>query len=340
MRPMEAIDTTDDAGLPHVSVALCTFNGERHLREQLDSVLAQVGVALEVVALDDASHDGTLAILQDYAARDARVRVFANAENLGHVRSFEACMGLCSHALIAPCDQDDVWAPGKLARLVRAIASADMAYCDSLYIDDAGHSLGQRVSQDIGTMHAGRDPLRFVFQNTASGHALLVRRAVFERAVPFPAQLYHDWWLALMAANGRGVAYVDEALVQFRRHEHASSNMGGAAAKAGDEPTRMVKRYRSRNRRWIENLMYVFDALAQREGPLRERALAWHLALREAMAGRTLALWQVAWRSRASVPPWRGPRWCAAIWFYLRCARKAWKARREKGSAAIGGARH
>ena len=335
---MEPFDATADAVLPRVSVALCTYNGERHLAALLDSVLAQTGVTLDVVALDDASSDGTVALLQDYAARDARLRVVVNDENLGHVRSFEKCMDLCAHDLIAPCDQDDVWAPGKLARLVRAIAIADLAYCDSAYIDDGGRSLDRRVSQDLGTMHAGHDALRFAFQNTVSGHAMLVRREVFERARPFPAQLYHDWWLAMIAASGRGVAYVDEALVQFRRHADASSPMG--KQHKGDLPTRKVKRFRTRNRKWVEQLSYVFDALAQRDEPVRDRALAWHLALREAMAGRTLALWRVIWRTRASVPPWDGPRWLAAIRCYLRCVRKLWGARREKGSAAIGGVRH
>jgi glycosyltransferase involved in cell wall biosynthesis len=282
--------------------------------------------------------DATVAILQDYAARDPRVRVVANAENLGHLHAFEKCMGLCSHELIAPCDQDDVWAPGKLARLARAIAIADLAYCDSAYIDEHGRSLERRVSDDLRTMHSGHDPLRFAFQNTASGHAMLVRRAVFERARPFPALLYHDWWLALIAASGRGVAYIDEALVQFRRHGDACSPMGKRHKHDGE--ARKVKRFRSRNRKWVEQLSYVFDALAQRDEPVRERALAWHLALREAMTGRTLALWRVIWRSRASVPPWDGPRWLAAVAFYLRCLRKLLGARREKGSAAIGGTRH
>ncbi|BCT92458.1 hypothetical protein LYSHEL_14820 [Lysobacter helvus] len=335
---MEPFDATADASLPRISVALCTYDGERHLAQLLDSVLAQTGVVLEVVALDDASSDGTVALLQDYAARDPRVRVVVNAENLGHLRSFEKCMGLCEYELIAPCDQDDVWAPGKLARLARAIAIADMAYCDSAYIDEDGRPLGRRVSDDLRVMHSGHDPLRFAFQNTASGHAMLVRREVFERARPFPAQLYHDWWLALIAASGRGVAYVDEALVQFRRHADAASPMG--KAHKGDGAHRKVKRFRSRNRKWVEQRLYVFDALAQRDEPVQERALAWHLALREAMSGRMLALWRVTWRTRASVPPWSGPRWLAAIRCYLRCVRKVLGARREKGSAAIGGVRH
>ena len=72
-----------------VSVALSTYNGERYLREQLDSVLAQVGVELEIVAVDDGSTDGTRSILDEFAARDARPRWSANPANLGPTRTFE-----------------------------------------------------------------------------------------------------------------------------------------------------------------------------------------------------------------------------------------------------------
>jgi glycosyltransferase involved in cell wall biosynthesis len=323
---MEAAAT----GLPRVSVALCAFNGERWLAEQLDSVLAQDGVEVDVVAMDDASTDGTFAILQAYAAKDPRVRVYRHEENLGHLRSFEQCMDLCEAPLIAPCDQDDVWEPTKLATLAAAIGEADLAYCDSLYVDADGRSLGRRLSGDRTVMHAGRDPLRFAFENTVSGHALLVRKSVVERAHPFPVGFFHDWWLAMQAAGGAGVVYVDKPLVRFRRHASASSSMGKDAK--GDERT--VRKPRSRNKRWVEQLLAVFDALGTIEGMSQSTALMWHSALREAMAGRSWPLWRIAWRTRRSLPPWRGPRWFAAVACWARCVRKIRAARREKGAAA------
>ena len=327
------------ATLPRISVALCVHNGARWLPLQLESVLAQEGVALEVVALDDASTDGSLDLLHGYAARDPRVRVFSNEHNLGHLQSFERCMSLCVSELIAPCDQDDVWDVRKLALLAESLGDADLAYCDSEYIDSDGRPMGRRLSDDRVEMHAGRDALRYVFENTVSGHALLVRRDVFERARPFPQLLFHDWWLALQAASGAGVVYLDRPLVKFRRHAAASSSMGksgksGGASKQAhaegdDDAPRKVKRHRSRNRRWVEQLMYVFDAMATSHAPLRHVALAWHLALRDALNGRWSPLWRVVWRSRGSLPPWKGPRWWTAVAFYMRCVRKVIAARRE-----------
>ena len=78
-----------------MSVALCTYNGEPFLRQQLDSVLAQSHRNLEIVAFDDASTDASGAILSEYAARDARLRVHIHSRNLGIRHNFEAAFREC-----------------------------------------------------------------------------------------------------------------------------------------------------------------------------------------------------------------------------------------------------
>lgn len=314
---------------PLISIALCVYNGERYLREQLDSILAQDGVRIEVVAVDDQSSDGSLALLQDYAARDPRIRVHENDTNLGHLRSFDRAMSLCTGPLIAPSDQDDIWHPQKLQRLLAALGDSDLAYCDSEYIDSDGNKLGRSISDDLDAMHAGRDPLRFVFQNTVSGHALLVRREVFEASRPFPDLLYHDWWLAMRAAAGHGVVYVDAPLVQFRRHDSACSPLGKKReARARSRRQRKKQHSRiSRNRKWLEELLYTSSVAAATAW--NPKAHDWHEALQAATDGRPSPLFSLCWRDRASLPPWQGPTWINAIRFYLRCKRKIRRAQRE-----------
>ncbi len=318
--------SANPAELPLISVALCVYNGERYLRAQLESILAQEGVRLEIVAVDDRSTDGSLALLQDYAARDARFRVFENETNLGHLRSFEKCMGLCSAPLIAPSDQDDVWAPSKLRRLCEALGDADLAYCDSAYIDGEGRPMGRSISDDMDSMHAGRDPLRYVFQNTVSGHALLVRRTIFEAARPFPELIYHDWWLAMCAAANAGVVYVDEPLVQFRRHVSAYSPLGK------DKASKSTAHRPARNRKWLEELLYVSALLAATGWRGSAAAGDWNAALQSAKDGGKGPSLALCWRDRASLPPWRGG-WWNALKFWLRCRRKIGRARREPAPA-------
>ena len=211
---------------PLVSVALAAFNGAAFLREQLDSVLAQSHALLELVVVDDASTDETAAILRGYAACDARVQVHFNERNLGYNANFVRALSLCRGEYVAPCDQDDIWHPDKLGLLLEAIGKADLAYCDSEYIDGSGAPLGRRLSSERG-MYAGNDPLALVLTNSVSGHACLCRRKLAERACPFPDDVYYDWWLALNATAEEGVRYLDRPLVQCRRHGNTVSTLGG-----------------------------------------------------------------------------------------------------------------
>ncbi len=316
---------------PLVSVALCTWNGERWLRLQLDSILAQEDVLLEVVVLDDASSDGTPALLREYAARDGRIRLHANTTNLGHLHSFEKCMGLCQGDFIAPADQDDIWHPRKLRTLLDAIGDADLAYCDSTYIDCEGHPTGRNVSDDLH-MHRGHDPLRYIFQNTVSGHAALLPRRLLDDTLPFPPHLYHDWWLAIRAAAGHGVIYVDIPLVRFRRHVEACSALGKQDDRAADlsrEARRRERLATARNRKWLAERAYVAAQYAAMSWEGSAGAAEWARIFEATLAGGEPAIWRTIWRHRASVPPWSGWTPWNAVRFYFRCRRKFRRARLE-----------
>ncbi len=218
--------TAGSTGAPLVSIALCTWNGERYLTAQLDSLLAQDHQPLELVACDDASSDGTWDILQNYALRFQRCRLVRNAVKLGVHANFQQALSLCQGEWIAPCDQDDIWSPRKLSRLLEEAADATLVYCDSQLVDGQGQPLGERVSDRL-PMLAGAHPLAFVFGNCVSGHAALLRRSLLAAALPMPEGLYYDEWLAFVASSVGTLRYVDEALVQFRQHESNLSRFTG-----------------------------------------------------------------------------------------------------------------
>lgn len=206
--------------LPQVSIALTTYNGAPHLAQQLDSLLAQEGVDFEIVAADDGSSDDTPRILARYAARDARLRVLATEGNLGFNGNFARCFAACRAPLISPCDQDDVWAPHKTARLLAALGDAEAVYSNSRFVDASGQPMHRCMSDEV-RMLQGRDPRAYLFGNSVSGHAMLFRRGLLAAALPFPKGVYFDWWLAFVAAGRGGVRYLDEVLVDYRRHPRA-----------------------------------------------------------------------------------------------------------------------
>lgn len=214
--------TVQQPGL--VSVALCTFNGASFVDAQLASVLAQRGVDLEVVVHDDASIDDTWQRLQAWVQRDARVRAVRNPGNRGFAANFAQAISACRGEFIAPCDQDDIWQPDKLRRLLQALDGHDLSYCDSALVDASGQALGLRLS-DRTRMYQGSGVVPLCFWNSVSGHAMVFRRRLLARAWPFPDGNFHDWWLAAVAAASGRIAYLDEPLVDYRQHARSLTDV-------------------------------------------------------------------------------------------------------------------
>jgi glycosyltransferase involved in cell wall biosynthesis len=202
---------------PLVSVVLGTYNGEAYLHEQLRSVLAQTYPALEIIAIDDGSRDGTVGILREYAGRDTRMRVVVNERNLGFVRNFEKGCRLAGGEYIALCDQDDYWFPEKIEKMVKAIGGYPMVYCDSQLCGEDLQPLGRRIS-DLVHYQSFDDCRQLCVFSRMYGHATLITRDLFEKASPFLEEVPHDGWLAYHATLYGGVLYLPEVLVKYRQH--------------------------------------------------------------------------------------------------------------------------
>lgn len=104
-----------------VSVVMCTYNGEKYLREQMDSILAQTYPIHEIIVCDDCSTDGTMNILQEYATKFPFIKVHRNTRNKGCNQNFHDIFYQVSKKVdyIAISDQDDIWFPEKIGKLVQ-----------------------------------------------------------------------------------------------------------------------------------------------------------------------------------------------------------------------------
>jgi hypothetical protein len=183
-----------------------------------------------------------------------------------------------------------------------------------------GQSMQRRLSEGREMMQ-GTSPIGFLFTNSVSGHASLLRRDLFEQARPFPAGAYHDWWLALCAAGRNGLRYVDRPLVRFRRHETAFSPMGKASSAARGSDAQ----YRG----WLEQHHVLMQAYASMQ--LRESATAGLLAraMRRAIdEGRNADLMRLVWQQRRALPRHDQGVIINALSTQLRLRRKLRRARR------------
>ena len=202
---------------PLVSIALCTYNGERYLQQQLNSLAVQNYTCLEIIIVDDCSTDKSFDILRKFQMGNPKVKLHRNEENIGFVKNFSKAISLCTGDYIALCDQDDVWFSDKISKLVAAIGEGDLVYSSVRLIDSHGVELNE-IFPRRNKLY-GRCYLGLLLSNCITGHASLVKRSVTNRALPFPQHVkVHDHWLALVAATGKGIVYHDEVLSLYRKH--------------------------------------------------------------------------------------------------------------------------
>ncbi|TAF53507.1 MAG: glycosyltransferase family 2 protein, partial [Sphingobacteriia bacterium] len=231
----------DSQSLPLVSVVMATYNGVAYLPKQIDSILSQTYSPIELVVTDDCSTDGTWELLVQYAAQDARVRVFRNPENLGYVRNFEKAMLLAQGEWIAPSDQDDIWLPHKLAVLQANIGKDTILYANSQLINDQDKPTGQYLS-DVKKLTTYNNCLNYTIGNSAPGHGMLFPASLVKDCVPFPVVIPHDYWLGFVACFRSQVRYWPEVLVLYRQH---NQNVFGASKVASADGTLPQRRKKS-----------------------------------------------------------------------------------------------
>ena len=228
-------------GQKTVSIAMACFNGEKYLRQQLDSILAQTVSGWELVACDDASTDGTLAILEEYAARDPRIRVSGNAENLGFKKNFERALSLCRGDFVALSDQDDVWTEDHLAVLLENIRGRSAAAGNATVVDGEGRERPGLLSAGDRFFEAGDDLAKLhailCLRNPFFGALSLYDRDLLRAALPIPDGVaYHDVWLSAAACCLDGLDYTFSPVAAHRVHganesgEHRSTLRKQAAS--------------------------------------------------------------------------------------------------------------
>jgi len=229
-------------GFPKITVLMPVYNGEAYLEEQVASILNQQGVTVRLVASDDCSSDGSLAILRAISKADPRLEIVANDCNLGLVRTLAKLFGRVDPkgGYIALADQDDVWDSHKLASSINALEAfgASLVYSDVRIIDaDGGKIAPTYLKLNAIRPVEGRDPVPFVFRNPAIGHTIVSRAELAPMMARMPVtMLFHEPWLIAVAAQNGEIKYLDETLGSYRQH---ATNVLGAKAKFLSRLTRL-----------------------------------------------------------------------------------------------------
>src|SRR5712671_5762769 len=212
-----------------ISVAMCTFNGERFLDAQLESIAAQRRPPDELVICDDVSSDRSVEIAREFAARAPFfTRIEVNYRNLGSTKNFERAITLCQGPIVALADQDDVWYRHKLARIEKAFLQANEpvgVFSDADLIDDESHDLEMSLWESFlfghgeqRKFHAGQALDVLVKRPVVTGATMAFRKEFLDFISPIPAETVHDSWISFLLAGCGQLEPISEPLMQYRRY--------------------------------------------------------------------------------------------------------------------------
>lgn len=207
-----------------ISIALCTFNGEKYIQEQLESLLNQTHQPDEIIISDDGSTDNTVKIVQDILEKSSiHYILYQQSPSLGVFKNFEFSLSQCNGDLVFPCDQDDIWKSNKIEahlEVHQLHPNVHLVYSNAdVVFEKIDHFLyplwpsksiqDQSYSSINNLLYKGK---------SIAGFCLSIRQAFLKSLFPFPEGIYHDDWMVCCASLDQGIYGLYESLAYYRQH--------------------------------------------------------------------------------------------------------------------------
>lgn len=217
-----------------VSVALCTFNGEIFLRQQLDSILVQSITVNEIIICDDLSSDGTISILNEYKNNFPQlIKLFFNTKTLGTIKNFEKAISLTNGDLIFLADQDDIWYYNKveiMSDFFKKNQNCKLLFSNGTLIDEKGNVLNSTLWEKWNFTNDMQNNWKInknafkdlvVNNNKITGATVCFNKSLKKYVIPIelPLGYWHDAWLGIHASAQNGLMFIEESLINYRIHD-------------------------------------------------------------------------------------------------------------------------
>lgn len=207
-----------------VSVCMATYNGEKYIQRQLDSILKQLRADDEVIIVDDNSTDNSNNIFDNI--NDIRVKVYRNEYNLGFLATFEKSVKLATGDIIFLSDQDDIWMDNKVEKILDVFETnkADIVFHDAIIIDDNNNILYNSFTE---IRKINTSAIRNFIFNNYTGCCMAFRARVKEIILPIPADaIYHDRWIGIVGSLfNMNIQFIEDKLIYYVRHGNNVSPM-------------------------------------------------------------------------------------------------------------------
>ncbi len=211
-----------------VDILLATYNGEKYLVEQLESILSQTYSNFRLLISDDCSTDGTRKILEEYKNRDSRIQLFFQGKNLGVIKNFEYLLKKVENNYYMLSDQDDIWKENKIEKSIEKLenSESDLVYTDLEVVDENLNVTYESYWKLKGIYKKIKKYNNFealYLNNFITGCTLLSKKEYIKDILPLPNTskfVLHDYWISLVISQKGKISYIEEPLIKYRQHKN------------------------------------------------------------------------------------------------------------------------
>ena len=209
-----------------IDILMATYNGEKYLKAQIESILNQTYKNINLIISDDCSTDNTRQILKKYEEND-NIQIYYQKENLGSIRNFEFLLSKVENELYMLSDQDDIWLDNKVEETLNNLEKedADLVFTDLEVVDENLNIIDKSFNRKMGKIHKIQktlktDELEYLYNNI-TGCTIMSKKEFISKILPFPKDskyIIHDSWIGLIVSLNGKISYLDKPLIKYRQH--------------------------------------------------------------------------------------------------------------------------
>ncbi len=200
-----------------ISVAMAVYNGEKYLKDQLNSILSQIGEDDEIIISYNPSIDKTLDIIENYKKYDKRIKCFI-CNDMGVISNFENALMHCTGNIIFLSDQDDIWKSNKVEKVIRCFDNKEILAVlhNTEVVDENLIPLGKSL---FDNSRVKKGVIRNIVKNSFQGSCLAFRSCLMNKICPIPKSIaMHDQWIGILAEYYGETLFIEDKLILYRRH--------------------------------------------------------------------------------------------------------------------------
>lgn len=202
----------------NISVCIASYNGEKYIKEQIESIIPQLKETDEIIVSDDYSSDNTISILESF--NDNRIKIFKNSLGKGVINNFQNAISHSTYNIIFLCDQDDIWRNDKVNVMLQQFEDENitLVLSNAKYINKIGESMESRFFEKPVPENS---QIKHFIKPLFLGCAIAFKKESVPKVFPIPKNIpMHDWWIGALHMYYGKVKYIDEDLIYYRRHDN------------------------------------------------------------------------------------------------------------------------